>query len=217
MSRLFRFVFFTAVVLVAAGCARLGDLSEDDAIQRLWSDRQREAAALHSWDLHARAALTLKGEAYNIGLNWERSSDRFMLLLEAPFGQGVFRIDGDVGGAYRLRLPDGQVFTNATPEALLEDVIGWSLPIGGLEYWIRGIPQPGSDYSHRLDAQGRARSIRQDRWDIAYLDYFVGQPEPQLPRRIKLSRDELTLKLVIERWQQSEVEQDSSDLFPEFN
>lgn len=184
-------------------------------MQRLWSDRQREAAALHSWDIHARAALTLKGEAYNIGLSWERSSERFMLLLEAPFGQGVFRIDRDVGGAYRLRLPDGQVFTNATAEALLEEVIGWSLPVGGLEYWIRGIPQPGTDYSHRLDAQGRARSIRQDRWDISYLDYFAEQP--QLPRRIKLSRDELALKLVIERWQQPEVEQDSSDLFPEFN
>lgn len=214
---MFRFAFFAAVVLVAAGCARLGGMSEDDAVQRLWSDRQQQMTAVDSWDLHARAALTLKGEAYNIGLNWERSSDRFMLLLEAPFGQGVFRIDGDVGGPYRLRLPDGQVFTNATPEALLEDVIGWSLPIGGLEYWIRGIPQPGSDYNHRLDAEGRARSIRQDRWDIAYLDYFVERPQPQLPRRIKLSRDELTLKLVIERWQQSEVEQYSSDLFPEFN
>ncbi len=212
-----RLIAFATVVLAVSGCSQLGSLSDDEKAQKLWASRQQAMAALESWDIHARAALTLKGEAYNIGLNWERDSNRLMLLLEAPFGQGVFRIDGDVGGPYRLRLPDGQIFTNATPEALLEDVIGWSLPIGGLEYWIRGIPQPGSDYSHRLDAGGRARSIRQDRWDIAYLDYFAAQPEPQLPRRIKLSRDELTLKLVIERWQQSEVEQDSSDLFPEFN
>jgi outer membrane lipoprotein LolB len=100
---------------------------------------------------------------------------------------------------------------------VLEEVVGWSLPIGGLEFWIRGIPQPGADYRPRLDAGGRARSIRQDSWEISYLDYFDAQPAPQLPRRIKLSRDELTLKLVIERWQQTEVEADTSDLFPEFN
>ena len=164
--------------------------------------------AMDSWDIHARAALTLKGEAYNIGLSWQRDADRFMLLLEAPFGQGVFRIDGAVGDSYRLRLPDGQIFSNATPEALLEDVIGWSLPISGLEYWIRGVPQPDAEFSHRIDARGRARSISQDRWTIDYLDYFDAAPEPQLPRRIKLSRDDLTLKLVIERWQQSEAEQD---------
>jgi outer membrane lipoprotein LolB len=192
LPRFFRFVFYAAVVLAAAGCMRPGGLSDDDEAQRLWASRQQAVAALDSWDIHARAALTLKGEAYNIGLNWERTSDRFMLLLEAPFGQGVFRIDGDVGGPYRLRLPDGQVFTNATPEALLEEVVGWSLPI-------------------------RARSIRQDSWEISYLDYFDAQPAPQLPRRIKLSRDELTLKLVIERWQQTEIEPDTSDLFPEFN
>ena len=45
----------------------------------------------------------------------------------------------------------------------------------------------------------------------------VHVPEPQLPRRIKLARDELILKLVIERWQAAAVEQPPSNLFPEFN
>lgn len=203
--------------MAVAGCSQFGGLVDEEQAQRLWTARQQAVAALDSWDIHARAALTLKGEAYNIGLSWERDADRFRLLLEAPFGQGVFRIDGAAGGPYHLRLPDGQVFTNATAEALLEDAIGWSLPISGLDYWIRGIPQPGSESGYRLDQGGRARSIRQNSWDIDYIDYFDLQAEPQLPRRIKLSRDELTLKLVIERWQQSEVEQESSDLFPEFN
>jgi len=203
--------------MAAAGCSQLGSPSTDEQAQRLWASRQQAMIAMDSWDIHARAALRLKGQAYNIGFSWERDVERFMLLLEAPFGQGVFRIDRTAGGPYRLRLPDGQVFTNTTPEALLEDVIGWSLPLSGLEYWIRGIPQPDSGFSRRIDRGGRARSISQDSWAIVYLDYFSAQPEPQLPRRIRLSRDELTLKLVIERWQQSEAEQDPSDLFPEFN
>ena len=212
-----RFIFFAAVALATAGCSQLGGPSTDTRAEQLWASRQLAADAVVSWDLRARAALRMEGEAYNINLSWQRDAERFKMLLEAPFGQGVFRIAGGGQGTYRLRLPDGQEFTNDTPEALLEDVIGWSLPIGGLEYWIRGMPQPGGDYSRRLDRQGRARSITQDRWDISYLDYFDPPQEPQLPRRIKLERDELSLKLVIERWQSAETEQTSSDLFPEFN
>ena len=52
-----------------------------------------------------------------------------MMLLEAPFGQGVLRIECAGPGQYRLRLPDGQLFENTTAEALLDDVVGWSLPI----------------------------------------------------------------------------------------
>ena len=212
-----RVLALAAFLLASAGCSQLGSLSSDEQVQQLWASRQQSVGALDSWDIHARAALKLEGGAYNIGLSWKRAAERFTILLEAPFGQGVFRIEGNAGESYRLRLPDGQVYTNRSAEALLEDVIGWSLPISGLEYWIRGLPQPGSDYSHNLDRGGRARSIRQDRWAIDYVGYFEGPPESELPRRINLSRDELSLKLVIERWQQSELDQTPSDLFPEFN
>lgn len=214
---MFRVVALAAFLLAIAGCSQLGSLSNDEQAQRLWASRQLAVSALDSWDIHARAALKLEGGAYNIGLSWKRAAERFTILLEAPFGQGVFRIEGNAGESYRLRLPDGQVYTNSSAEALLEDVIGWSLPISGLEYWIRGLPQPGSDYRHSLDWSGRAKTIRQDRWAIKYVDYFEGPPGPALPRRINLSRDALSLKLVIERWQQVEFDQTPSDLFPEFD
>lgn len=184
--------------------------------QQRWESRQQTLRNVDSWDIHARAAVALKGEAYNIGLQWQRESDRFILLLEAPFGQGVFRINSSAGGRFRLQLPDGQVHINDSPEALLEDVIGWSIPISGLEYWIRGLPRPDSNYSHRVDKAGRARSIDQDSWAINYLDYFT-QEQPQLPRRIKLAHKTITMKLVIERWQRAEFDASPSDLFPEFN
>jgi len=109
------------------------------------------------------------------------------------------------------------VSESKTAEALLEDMIGWSLPISGLEYWIRGIPRPGSAYSHHLDQEGRARSIRQDEWTIDYRDYFAHAEGPQLPRRFKLVSEKVTLKLIIERWQQPDIDVSPTDLFPIFN
>jgi outer membrane lipoprotein LolB len=79
------------------------------------------------------------------------------------------------------------------------------------------LPRPGSDYSHRLDQGGRARSINQDQWSIGYLDYFARQENLQLPRRVKLVSDNVTLKLIIERWQQATIDASPSDLFPTFN
>ena len=206
-----------AVLALALGaCSRFGDPAAEARAEARWQERQQAAAAFDSWDLRARAALRLKGEAYNISLSWRRDAESFRLLLEAPFGQGVFRITAPGDGTYRLRLPDGRQLVNSSAEALLEEVVG-SLPISGLEYWIRGVPQPGGDYSRRIDADGRARSISQDQWNIRFLDYFDAGPGAQLPRRIELARDELSLKLVIERWQPAVGEADSTDLFPQFN
>jgi outer membrane lipoprotein LolB len=203
--------------MASVGCSQLGSLSPSDERQRLWAAHQQAASAIDDWDIRARAALRLEGQAYNISLSWKRAAEEFVMILEAPFGQGVFRIEGRGDDGYRLRLPDGQVHTNTTAEALLEDVVGWSLPISGLEYWIRGMPNPDSDFSYSLDQGGRAKSIEQDRWAIDYLDYFAAPTSPQLPRRINLRRDDLNLKLVIERWQQAELDQAPSDLFPEFD
>ena len=203
-------------MLAITACSQRG-LQDKQAAQLLWASEQQYAAQFNSWDIRARAVLRRKGEAYHIGIGWQRASESFQMLLEAPFGQGVFRIESAPGDSYQLSLPDGRVYRNTTPEALLDDVIGWSLPISGLDYWIRGMPAPDSDYSHRIGAGGRTKSIAQDQWTIEYLDYFAESRNPQLPRKISLSSEGLTVKLVIERWQRLESNESPSDLFPAFN
>ena len=214
---MFRLLFLACIAVAIAGCSQSGRLEDKQRAQELWAARQQALLELDSWDVHARAALKLESGVYNIGIRWQRQAETSTILLEAPFGQGVFRIESDAVGKYRLRLPDGRVFEDNSAEALLEKMIGWSLPIGGLDYWIRGLPRPDSDYSHRLDEGGRARSIDQDQWSIGYLDYFARQENLQLPRRVKLVSDKVTLKLIIERWQQPTSDASPSDLFPTFN
>ena len=211
--------FFAFAVSVIAGCSQFSSLSDEQRAQAqaLWTSQQQALASYDRWDMHFRAVIKLETEVYNIGIRWQQDAGNFEMLLEAPFGQGVFRIESSVGDVYRLQLPDGRVFENLTAEALLEDVIGWSLPISGLEYWIRGMPRPVSDYLHRVSRDGRTRAITQDRWTISYLDYFDEPQYPRLPRRVELVSDAITVKLVVERWQSSTQDVTPSDLFPEFN
>ena len=213
-----RTTFLAVVLLALSACSRYGSIGDDSLRQNLWAVQQESAAEVTQWNLYARAALRLEGQFYNIGIRWQRHEDgRFQMLLEAPFGQGVLRIDALGPGEFRLRLPDGQVFVNTTVEALMEDVVGWSLPFSGLDYWVRGLPSPTDDNRHRLDSAGRARSIRQDGWDIAYLDYFPDAGGATLPRRLKLSNETVTLKLVIERWQLAPSAASDAGLFPSFD
>lgn len=209
-----RFLVTALALLALAGCSRLGPVT-DNARER-WQAEQLALGAVDSWDLHARAAIRLEGEAYQVGIRWQREAGQYTLLLEAPFGQGVIRIDAVADDRYQLRLPDGRVFENTSAEALLDEVLGWSLPLGGLEYWIRGIPWPDSAYAYRSDDLGRTTSLNQDQWSIDYLDYFEAEGA-DLPRRIRLERDKLALRLVIERWQPIDIDDTPSDLFPEFN
>ena len=213
-----RYTFLAVVLLAVSACSRYGQLADDPAAEALWAEQRAVATEVTQWNLYARGALRLEGEAYNIGIRWQRYADgRFMMLLEAPFGQGVLRISATAPGQYILRLPDGQLFENKSAEALLLDVAGWSLPIDGLDYWVRGLPHPDSLHSLRLNSAGRARSIHQDNWDIAYLDYFSEVNELPLPRRFSLTNDKLRLKLVIERWQQVPAAASDADLFPVFD
>ena len=213
-----RTTFLTCAILFIAACAGRGGPSLDADKQALWQQQQDRAGAVNEWDMYARGVLRRTGEAYNVNLRWQREAGgEFTMTLEAPFGQGVLRIENSAPDQYRLRLPDGQTFINDSPEALLVDVIGWSLPISGLDYWVRGLPDPRREYRHRLDAEGRARAISQDGWDIDYLDYFSDPEQPPLPRRMSLGNDELALKLVIERWRAVKDEAPDSDLFPSFN
>ena len=213
-----RTTFLVLVLVTVSACSRYGNLEDDLLRQSLWVRQQAAAAEVTQWNLYARAALKIEEGSYSIGIRWQRyENGRFMMLLEAPFGQGVLRIDALGPEKFRLRLPDGRLFVNNTVEALMKDVVGWSLPFSGLDYWVRGIPHPEGDYRHRLNSAGRAKSIRQDGWVIAYLDYFAEADEFSLPRRLKITNETATLKLVIERWQQAPVDASDADLFPSFD
>jgi outer membrane lipoprotein LolB len=110
----------------------------------------------------------------------------------------VARIVRDATGVV-LQLPDEAPRQAPTVEALTLEALGYPLPVAGLAYWVQASPDPASAFELSTDERGRPARISQEGWTIEYLQYFA--ENPQRPRRISLSREDLEIRLVNDSWQ----------------
>ena len=225
-----RWLIFVLVMFIGA-CSQTPELQVTQESEQNWDLRQQQLAAIDEWEIHARAAILLKvtningevdDEVYPVGINWSRQQEHFSMVIEAPFGQGVFRIESNVSTdknkQFKLTLADGKYRLGVTPEALLVDQLGWSIPVSGLKSWIKGLPQPDVESSYEIYGSGRLKSLRQNGWLINYLAYFSEEKQAQrLPKRMYLKHDNLGIKIVIERWEKLEASVEAESIFPSFD
>ena len=220
-------LLFIGLAMFVGACSQTPDLQVTKESKHHWDLRQQQLEPINEWEIHARAAILVKNEqledkVYPVGINWSRQQERFSMVIEAPFGQGVIRIESnrsiDDDKQFKLTLADGKYRLGPTPEALLEDLLGWSIPVSGLKSWVKGLPEPDVDYSYELYGTGQLRSLRQDSWLINYLAYFPADQQPQsLPRRMYLKHKSLGIKIVIERWAKLEAVIEPESIFPDFD
>jgi outer membrane lipoprotein LolB len=124
----------------------------------------------------------------------ETASGRFALTvdrsdvtldLSTPFGNTVARVQSGPAGA-RLTVPSGSGLRTAEgpdPEALSQQVLGWTLPVSGIRDWIEGRPVPGRPY-HLEPGEAGAAQLEQDGWTI----HFPPREPGGRIRRLDMSR-----------------------------
>jgi len=164
-----------------------------------WQRQQQSIARLEGWSLVARMVLSSDDDAWNGKLWWQQGSDRYRIRFSAPFGQGGIELDGDAQGV-EMRIAGGQTFHAVDAETLMYKQLGWYLPLSGLRYWVTGVPEPRSHADFYLDSSGQLTRLDQAGWEMRYPAYRrVG--DLQLPRKVFMESDELSLRLVIDRWE----------------
>jgi outer membrane lipoprotein LolB len=149
-----------------------------------------------AFELSGRVAVRYGAEAASGRAEWRHSAASDDLVISNPIGQGIASIQRREG-EYVLQTSDGKRYTARDPEALTQDVLGWRLPLEGLPEWVRGRAMSGTPAETRLDG-ARLGELRQLGWTIEYLEYG----ENGLPRRMRLTREDLDIRLVVEEWRQ---------------
>lgn len=193
-----------------AGCGTLLDLLPAEPgvadPEPAWRIHAEELSRVRSWSLHGTLAVRpTGGDASRVTMRWRQSPDSYLVRFMGPLGVGLFEVEGSAT-AVEARFPDGRRASAASPEALLEQEIGWSVPLQGLRYWIVGAPVPEVAPSKmELDDLGRLARLEQLGWTVVYERYDTVDGL-SLPERIRFSNASVDATVIVRRWN---VERDS--------
>ena len=154
--------------------------------------------ALEHWQVSGKVGLRQNGTGNSARLDWQQSGAAYTISLNGPLGLGAIRIEGDA---------DGVTVTNkegthqaASPEALIERLSGWQIPVSELVYWVRGLPAPELPVLATEMAHGRLQRLSQAGWQIEYREYQWADGL-LLPAKIVLERPQTRLTLLLKHWQ----------------
>ncbi|RMG28264.1 MAG: outer membrane lipoprotein LolB [Gammaproteobacteria bacterium] len=150
------------------------------------------------WELVGRIGVRRAGEGWHGTLVWRQAGLRYHLRLEGPLGQGGLEVEGGPK-AVRIRPAQGRPLTGHDLDALVARMLGWSLPVSGLRFWVRGRPAPGGPAHLARDRGGRPRSLRQQGWVLHYDRWAQNGQGAWYPARIRAARGALRVRLVVRR------------------
>ena len=192
------------VALIITGCSHSPVQEQvQSGNTSLWHTHKAQITPIDSWQLSGKlgvkAQTAQKTESGSATLFWLQRPGYYDIRLSGPLGRGATRLIGNSDGV-ELSVAGQGVFQAQSAEALLEEQLGWRLPVDHLLWWARGLAAPDSPSTLEIDDQGRLKKLTQAQWHIDYLSYSQ-QGNLWLPERLKVNGPNLNLTLVIKEWQ----------------
>ena len=126
---------------------------------------------------------------------WQQADGYFDVWFWGALGVGRTRLQG-TQEALTITVPQQPVLTGPAKQ-LMEERLGWFLPLDAMGAWLAGGPAPSlSTSASATDADGRLEKIVQAGWTITFADYTqVGGR--WRPERVAIQGKGLTLDVSI--------------------
>jgi outer membrane lipoprotein LolB len=132
--------------------------------------------------------------------DWSETGSTVTLQLLNPLGQTLAVVTSSPAAA-TLELPNKQPLTADNVSTLMQQALGFALPVEGLRYWLQPSVAPTSRAQTTPDPKDpqRLSQIQQDGWTIDYLAY-ADAPATGV-KRVNLTREDppLQIKLVLDQ------------------
>jgi outer membrane lipoprotein LolB len=155
--------------------------------------------------LIGRVSVTGGKDSFSGGVQWHHADTSDEILLLSPLGQAMAQIQRNHEGVY-LTTSEQETFYALDVETLTERVLGWRLPLIGLQYWVQSVNSPATVAEVDRDIDGTIVAMRQDGWEISYLSHFpvpeiqTKQAQAARPKLLMLKRPGLQIKLMVDSW-----------------
>ena len=169
------------------------------------AEQQRQAAlqAQPNWSFQGRVAISKGRNGGNGRIDWLQQGPAYQVSLAAPVTRQSWQLSGGAPGqVVRLEGLEGGPRTADDAGELLLQATGWEIPVAQLAGWVRGLPSAGTSPEHLgFDAEGRPRVLRQQGWQVDYLDWYPADAgRPSLPRRIEAVNGDAKVRLIVDEW-----------------
>lgn len=165
--------------------------------------RQAAVRAQPDWSFQGRVAISKGKNGGNGRIEWQQQAQDYRVSLAAPVTRQSWQLSGGPGQLARLEGLEGGTRAGDDPGQVLLQATGWEIPVAQLPDWVRGLPAQGAEAPDHLgfDAEGRPRVLRQQDWQVDYLDWYPAEAgRPALPRRIEAVNGDAKVRLIVDEW-----------------
>jgi outer membrane lipoprotein LolB len=196
-----RYLLVYSLISILASCASVSEQVLDRPAD--WEARLQQHQQIEDWTIKARLGVQSETDGGSFDVFWQQVADAYEIRLIAPMGQGAVLINGDNSGV-TIRLADGQTAFSHDADALFSSMTGLSLPVNGLQDWLRGMPIPGEEIQNiSWNEQGQLYKLEQRGWRVE-MGRYKAVADYELPHAFYLEREdqpELSVRLLVREWQ----------------
>lgn len=168
---------------------------------QVWQAQVKELSGLEQFKAEGSLSIQSPQGSEFARFEWNQlGAQTLTLTLRGPLGFGQVKLVQQ-GEIFTLIDGKGRTYHANSPEALMDQVLGWHLPVGGMTYWLRGVPVPRDLEARKVLAPyGALSELDQLGWEIRYLSH-QSMGGLMLPHKIQMKRDQITVTLVIQDFQ----------------
>ncbi|WP_016954839.1 lipoprotein insertase outer membrane protein LolB [Catenovulum agarivorans] len=196
--------YLLGLAVFLTGCAIKPDMPQ---LEEIYSPGQ-----IQSFTAEGKIAFIRGKDRESVNFYWQQQQQNYHISLNTFLGIQVADIEGFTPPkrVASKQLPahikieaDGETYQSNAPEQLLEQVIGWPIPINKVANWAKGHHE-GVIMSRHDDGSAKKVFVRtqfDQEWRLEYLSYQT-LGHIKLPKKVKCQYLDFTLIMQINEWKE---------------
>jgi len=190
-----RLFFYALMASQLWACASM-ETSKNVVDPTLVAGNDAKVLVLKEWRLLGRLSARNGKESWLTKLEWKHNIWVDDLTFSTSLG-GVVATLAYAGNTIIFAASDG--VKREVTEQELQAKIGYSPPLQHLKFWVRGVPNPTLSFQKIENNLVGVRAFHQGGWRVE-LGRFELLDDVVLPAKVMLSRNDLTMKIVVDQW-----------------
>lgn len=131
-------------------------------------------------------------------LTWTQNGESYDFVVRGPVGSKSFKLSVTPDGAVLEGL-DGGPQRSPDAESLVQNALGWRVPLRNLRAWVLGTRADSGPAELQFGNDGLPATLAQDGWTVSYPAWDASR-EPAVPSKVFVSNPPYSVRLSIESW-----------------